>query len=149
MRELRTRGRFAVAATMMAVLTGVAAACIPPPEPPSSTTTTSTSTTTTSTTTLPVLAAQCVDNTPDDRFADYFYTGEPDVVGNMQYHESLDGSCSGLRGPTLDYTAVFAAHYQQAEELCLALGGTGTSGTWKSQGWVAMGDDAWVCNAQP
>ena len=134
------------------MLTAFAAGCTPPPEPPATTTTTSTTTTTT--TTLPELPAQCVDNTRgEDDFpgADYYYTGVPNVAGNMQMHESYDGTCSGPRPPHTfhDYTAVFATTYLQAEALCAAAGGTGTSGTWKSQDWVAMGDYAWVCNAQP
>ena len=146
MSSVRARGRFGLGVAAVGMMAAVAAACTPPPESPGTTTSTST------TTTLPELPAQCVDsvNNGEHPGADHYYTGVPDVAGNMQMHESYDGTCSGPRPPHtfFDYTAVFAATYQEAEALCAAAGGTGTSGTWKSQGWVAMGDHAWVCNAQ-
>jgi len=148
---MKVRARLVGASLALAGAAAVAG-CMPQPGPGDPTPTTTTSTTSTTTTTIPNPPGGCIDNTTDPfgmPGADHFYTGIPNTVGNMQNHASTDGTCSGARQPQFDYTAVLAANIPAADRICIELGGTGTSNTWKSQGWVAMGDHAYVCNAQP
>ena len=48
-------------------------------------------------------SAGCYDNTvfndPGDAYADYFYTGARNTAGNMTFHDSSDGTCSGPLQP--------------------------------------------------
>ncbi len=132
--------RVALAATSL-VFAAVVAGCVTPPSP-------STTTSTSTTSTVPAApTAGCYDNTADPMFADYFYSGTPNVAKNMTYHNSNDGTCSGATNAGIDGTLVLAASAAAADAICISIGGTGTSGTFASQGWTGLGSSAYVCNA--
>ncbi len=114
---------------MLALMAGTAlSSCCPPPPPPD--------------TAAPV--AGCYDN-DTFIFADYRYTGIPNVLGNMIIHGSSDGSCSGATAPEQNRTLILATSPLAAEEICAELGGT-LNGKWFDAGYRAMpADNAYVC----
>lgn len=126
---VRTRtGLLALALTASAALSS----CVGNPGPP--------------TTTAPPgePAAGCYDTTADGT-ADYAYTGVPNVAGNMLYHNSSDGSCSGATIPEYDSTLILATNQATAVGICTELGGTGLGDNWAAAGWLGMPANAYRC----
>ena len=114
--------------SLIAALAGgmaVATACTPPPPaaPP----------------------AGCYDSTTGP---DYYYSGVPNVMGNMDYWSSRDGSCTDVGHDLGSVTLVLAADRAGADIACTAAGLSVTSGRWVDEGYTAMPPTAWACPQQ-
>jgi len=89
--------------------------------------------------------AGCYDSTTGP---DYYFSGVPDVVGNMDYWSSTDGSCTDVGHDLGNVTLVLAFDRAGADAACTAAGLSVTSGRWVDDGYTAMPPTAWVCPQQ-
>jgi hypothetical protein len=117
---------------MLALMAGTALSSCCPPAPPG--------------TAAPV--AGCYDN-DQIMIGDLRYTGVPNVLGNMIFHGSNDGSCSGPITPESNETLVVATSAQSAFEICTELRGgilLTNVGKWFDAGYRAItADNAYRC----
>lgn len=114
---------------LLAVLAAVAVlgavACAPPPGPGP--------------------AADCYDSS--DTFADFSYSGVPNVVGNMDFWSSTDGSCTDVTGGDVsNSTLVLAADGDAASAVCRSIGLGDTLGRWNDFGYAGLPANAWLCS---
>ena len=89
--------------------------------------------------------AGCYDSTTGP---DYYYSGVPGVMGNMDYWSSRDGSCTDVGHDLGSGTLVLASDRAGADAACTAAGLSVTSGRWVDQGYTQMPPSAWACPQQ-
>lgn len=89
--------------------------------------------------------ADCYDSS--DTFADFSYSGVPNVAGNMDYWSSTDGSCTDTTGGDVsNSTLVLAADADAASAICRSIGLGDTLGRWNDFGYTALPANAWLCS---
>lgn len=119
----RQRGRQPLIAALAGGIV-LATACTPPPGAP---------------------RAGCYDSTTGP---DYYYSGVPNVQGNMDYWSSRDGSCTDVGHDLGSVTLVLAPNRAAADAACTAAGLATTSGRWVDEGYTKLPPTAWACPQQ-
>jgi hypothetical protein len=86
----------------------------------------------------------CYDST---QFADMYYSGVPNSLGNMDFWSSTDGSCTDpVGGDVSNSTLVIAPHEGWARVICRSLGWSEPGGRWVEAGYTSLPADAWSCS---
>lgn len=90
-------------------------------------------------------AADCYDSS--DTYADFSYSGVPNVAGNMDYWSSTDGTCTNTAGGDVsNSTLVLAADAGAASATCRSIGLGDTLGRWNEFGYTTLPANAWLCS---
>jgi len=100
-------------------------------------------------------AAGCYDSFVDT--ADFTYTGTPNVIGNVKFWNSGDGTCAGVRSDTYSWTLVYSpGSSAQADTFCSvnglqraqALDAREPNYDFRLNG-ITIGPSAYVCAGPP
>ncbi len=89
--------------------------------------------------------AGCYDSTTGP---DYYYSGVPNVIDNMDYWSSRDGTCTDVGHDLGSATLVLAGTAAEADAACTAAGLSVSSGRWIDEGYTQLPPTAWMCPHQ-
>lgn len=89
--------------------------------------------------------AGCYDSS--DTFADFSYSGVPNIADNMDFWSSTDGTCTDATGGDVsNSTMVLAPDADAASAVCRSIGLGDTLGRWNDFGYTALPSNAWLCS---
>jgi hypothetical protein len=92
----------------------------------------------------PGIPAVCYSSTSGS--ADFRYSGVANLVGNMDFWSSNDGSCTDPAGVDVgSSTMVLAADQRSASRVCRWIGAGDALGRWVDSGYGGLPRDAWLC----